>query len=722
MSEFLQHVIHICQQILKDIFGVGIRDVASQETECSNDPPHSRTQKQSALRDYTGQSFSETAPVSHRPTPEELLRQQIGIARTILNSVDGKTLDDQQMRCVIDSSPRQLVIAGAGTGKTTTIVGKILYLLKTGAVSANEIAVFSYTKPSAEDVRNRIQEATSRRIYAATFHSFAAKIIASVEGCPRRIADNATEQFISKIFALENLSEQDKQLLCKYVLYGSDNLRSECEFSSYSEYQDYLNRHLRIPLHGKTVDNFGSFFISNYLTIHGIDYAYYEKTDNFLLIGKNIFIQYNPWSENGHWPICYHKTLGPKYTALRDRRFSYQNANSRIIHCHSNQLSDGTMEAHLAKELSRYGIQPVLRPSGELWPLAFPPDGKELAKIRNTFNNIISLMHCNNYSVENVLAMANKAGIGHNNRHILQLIQSLYPAYRQYLAKNGLTTFDDLIITAIDYLKTGKYTNPFTYIIVDEYQDIAPSRVDFLQSLLEGSPSKLLCVGDDWQSIYGFNGSDVRFILKYEEFWGNATVNKIEKTYRFSQSLVDVLGEFVMANPNQVKKQIRGHNNLKGNALRVLFADNTNQILDIIAQTLDGFPIDSTVFFIGRFKKDWDNISKDCSYFETEIHSDTVSITYCRRTDLQIRFLTAHASKGLEADNVIIINAKNETFGFPSQIPIHPIVNLLQGQQNQYPYEEERRLFYVAATRTRNRTYIVCSKDNMSVFIDEIVM
>ena len=720
MFKFLHRIINTCVQIVKSRFSIDRRTETPHKTEGRSNSAHILAHEQSALMDHIEFSHFETAPAPHQPSPEELLQQKIEAARTILGRVDGKTLDDQQMRCVIDSSSRQLVIAGAGTGKTTTIIGKVIYLLKTKAVSSSEIAIFSYTNPSANEIRDRIQKATNSHIYAATFHSFAAKVIKEVERQSHTISKDAAGRFTKKLFTPEKLSEEDKQLLCKYVLYGGNNLRSEGDFQLFSEYREHLNRYLKTPVCGKTTPNFGSFFIANYLTIHGIEYSYYEKTDNFLIKGTNIFIQYYPFHVSGNWPICFigeQQTLVTQYCELEHLRCSYQSAAAKIIRCYSNQLSDGALEDHLTKELSRYGIHPILRPSEELWALAFPPGGKELERIKDTACNIISLMHCNNYSAESVLAMANNAGLRHNNQYILQLVQYLYPAYKQYLAEDNLTTFDDLIIKAIDYLNTGKYKNPFKYIIVDEYQDIAPARVNLLKALVRSSPSHLLCVGDDWQSIYGFNGSNVRFILDFEKFWGAATVNKIEKTYRFSQNLVDVLGEFVMANPYQVKKRIRGHSNLNGSAIRVLLADNSNQFLDFIAQTLDDFPINSTVFFIGRFKKDWENIAKDCRYFETTADGN---ITYCRRLDLQIRFLTAHTSKGLEADNVIIINAKNEAFGFPSKIPTHPIVDLLQGQLHQYPYDEERRLFYVAATRTRNRTYIVCKKANISDFVNEI--
>lgn len=722
MFRFLQRILNTCLQKLRDLLGIGKQEEISHKIESRSNSAHSLTSKEIIVLpdDIEFISF-ETEPLPHHPSPEELLRQEIETARAILGSVDGKTLDDQQMRCVIDSSPRQLVIAGAGTGKTTTIIGKVMYLLKTKSVSPSEIAIFSYTNPSAREIRDRIQKATSSRIYAATFHSFAAKVIKEVEGYPQKITEGAAEEFIQKMFAPENLSEEIKQLLCKYALYGGDHLRSEVTFRSYSEYQDHLYRYLKTPLCGKAVPSFGSYFIANFLTIHGIDYSYYEKTDNFLIKGTNIFIQYHPFHANGYWPSCFnenYQTLVRQYRALEDKRHTYQRVNSIVIQCYSNQLYDGTLEGHLTKELSHYGLQPVLRPSEEIWASAFPSGGRELERTRETICNIISLMHSNNHSVEDVRCMVAGTEPKHNNQYICQLVEFLYPAYRQYLIENNLTTFDDLIIKTIDYLKRGKYKNPFKYIIVDEYQDIAPARVDLLKALIQSSPSDLLCVGDDWQSIYGFNGSNVRFILDFEKYWGPSTVNKIEKTYRFSQNLVDVLGDFVMTNPNQVKKRIRGHNNLNGSALRVLLADDSNQFLDLIAQTLDTFPINSTVFFIGRFKKDWGRITKDSIYFEQGSNGD---ISCCFRPDLRIKFLTAHASKGLEADNVIIINAKDEAFGFPSQIPTHPFVALLQGQAHQFPHDEERRLFYVAATRTRNRTFIVCERSNKSAFVNEII-
>lgn len=81
------------------------------------------------------------------------------------------------------------------------------------------------------------------------------------------------------------------------------------------------------------------------------------------------------------------------------------------------------------------------------------------------------------------------------------------------------------------------------------------------------------------------------------------------------------------------------------------------------------------------------------------------SVKYGNKIKLQ--FLTAHSSKGLSADNVIIINAKDEIYGFPSKVDDDLVLDLVVPNDTSYNYAEERRLFYVALTRTKNRVFIV---------------
>ena len=88
--------------------------------------------------------------------------------------------------------------------------------------------------------------------------------------------------------------------------------------------------------------------------------------------------------------------------------------------------------------------------------------------------------------------------------------------------------------------------------------------------------------------------------------------------------------------------------------------------------------------------------------------------------DLDITFMTAHASKGLGYDNVIVINGRNETYGFPSKIEDDPVLSLVVKEDRSMQYAEERRLFYVAMTRTKNRVYFIAPEKNPSEFLLEI--
>lgn len=85
--------------------------------------------------------------------------------------------------------------------------------------------------------------------------------------------------------------------------------------------------------------------------------------------------------------------------------------------------------------------------------------------------------------------------------------------------------------------------------------------------------------------------------------------------------------------------------------------------------------------------------------------------------NIEVRFLTVHKAKGSEADYVVLLNAEDGTYGFPNQIADDPLVQLVLAKPERYPFAEERRLFYVAMTRTRNRTYILEPKQKVSSFI-----
>jgi DNA helicase-4 len=294
-------------------------------------------------------------------------------------------------------------------------------------------------------------------------------------------------------------------------------------------------------------------------------------------------------------------------------------------------------------------------------------------------------------------------------------------AYDQHLRANGEIDFNDMITMATEYVAQGRFQNPYRFVIVDEYQDISKARFRLLKTLRESQDYDLFCVGDDWQSIYRFAGSDIGFILNFSQYWGASEESKIETTYRFTQSLIEISGNFIMKNPAQKKKAIRGQGGDSSFALSEVNGYTEKYALEFMAQKLEDLPKDSTVFFLGRYSFD-SNMLKDSGLFALQYNNQTgfLDVRYQKRPDLKMCFITAHKSKGLQADYVVILNNKGTRMGFPSMIQDSPILDLLLEKADNYPHSEERRLFYVALTRAKKKAILLTIKDKESVFAKEL--
>ena len=229
--------------------------------------------------------------------------------------------------------------------------------------------------------------------------------------------------------------------------------------------------------------------------------------------------------------------------------------------------------------------------------------------------------------------------------------------------------FNDMINKASLAIQEGKFKNPYRYVIVDEYQDISKARFSLLQNMRKSNFFDLFCVGDDWQSIYRFAGSDIGFILNFEKYWGATETSKIETTYRFNRQLIEISGRFIMQNPMQIKKEIKGQRDTIGYALGEVSGYTDTYAVEFMLQKLEDLPKNSMVFFIGRYSFDaiilQNNKSLTCRHNPI---TGLVEVKYENRPDLKMNFITAHKSKGLQADYVFIINNKKSRIGFPSKI------------------------------------------------------
>ncbi len=298
------------------------------------------------------------------------------------------------------------------------------------------------------------------------------------------------------------------------------------------------------------------------------------------------------------------------------------------------------------------------------------------------------------------------------------VLKPIYEAYQSTLADNGEIDFEDILNMAAGCVREGKFIHPYKYVIVDEYQDLSRSRYNLLRSLRSSKDYHLFCVGDDWQSIYRFNGCDVSYILDFEKYWGPSAICKIEKTYRFSGELLKKSSDFICRNSRQCRKDLVG---MSGKDSKVFFIskDDDGQIREEIGKKLSFVGKGKKVLFLGRYNHDVRLLSGDGFEWKQNISDNSKTITYELRSDLDMKFMTIHSSKGLQADVVFSINNKTGRYGFPSIREEPMIIPMLLGGENSQ-IDEERRLFYVAMTRAKEMTYIVSQNGHQSDFFKEM--
>jgi DNA helicase-4 len=202
------------------------------------------------------------------------LGQRIAEAYRLIGAVEGQRLDTQQMACVVKDPHSHLVVAGAGTGKTTTILGKVKYLLATNAVRPQELLILSFTNAAASEMQNRLFAETNEKIYVATFHKLGYDIIRRADQITPDISQTDIRYFV--LGDLKRLSQNHsyQKKLMLYILYNRVQEKSEFDFQSESEYQDYLEANPPTTIQGERVKSYGEMQIANYLTQHGVRYEY----------------------------------------------------------------------------------------------------------------------------------------------------------------------------------------------------------------------------------------------------------------------------------------------------------------------------------------------------------------------------------------------------------------------------------------------------------------
>lgn len=695
----------------------------------------------------------------------------------VLAAVDPKiSLDEDQRRVVLTDEDYCLVVAGAGTGKTTTVAAKVKYLVDKKGVDPRQILVISFTNKAVNELKDKIQKSLGINCPIATFHSTGNAVI-HVNSPEEKL--NIVEQsrlyFVVRDY-LRNSVMQNESLVNNLIMffasyfdapYEGDDLNgffNKIAKSNYSTMRSDLEDFKREVIDARTkksetilsevLRSHQEVEIANFLYLNNIDYEYepiyqydilYSRkpyTSDFVIKqgDKVAYIEHFGISEAGENDWFTPEEIERYKKAVNDKVSIHKQHNTTLIYTFSAYNDRKPILYHLKEQLEEKGFE--LRPRSNkevLETLVAGEENRYIRKLVSLICRFISNFKVNDYKLDDFNRMYHSTQ-NVRSRLFLDICQDCYLEYEQWLKENKAVDFEDMINESariLNEVKEMKQKLNFKYIIVDEYQDISRQRFDLTKALSEVTDAKIIAVGDDWQSIYAFSGSDITLFTKFAEKMGYAKMLKIVKTYRNSQDVIDIAGNFIQKNKEQIPKRLispkriedpviiytydsksksktedrrSGRNYAMAHAVEVALDNIMQHRKEINAEA-------GSILLLGRFNFDGDLLERS-GLFEYVKRGDKIkSVKYPK---LDITFMTAHSSKGLGYDDVIIVNGKNELYGFPSKIEDDPVLSFVIKGDTAIDYAEERRLFYVAMTRTKNRVYFVAPEQNPSEFLIEI--
>ena len=684
----------------------------------------------------------------------------------ILSNIDGKSLDMQQRTAVINDEDRILVLAGAGSGKTLTIAAKVKYLCEQRSVNPNDILLLSFTKKSAKEMTDRIQGKLGIQVEASTFHKLGLDIIKLADSARPEVSDeNELSAFVHDFFEKEltNYPDLIKSLteyfayyleipedLEKYQSIGElyeteknadlETIKSRYEQEKYIHETGADRAQALTTLKNEKVKSLEETKIANFLFLNGINYEYEKQyahdggdpfrkayKPDFYLTDYDIYLEHFGISSNFTvpWlpPIEEQKYLDE----IRWKRELHKLYGTKLIETYSYYNSEGVLLSKLKKLLIENHVEFKPRDFLDVFNTVYKSkSNKYIAEFMKLCCTFITLFKSNNYRLNDIEVLRDSVARNESNPFLfertnlfLDIIKVLLTGYQNFLTSKNAIDFSDMINHAADRVRAGCRINNYRYVIVDEYQDISKSRFNLLQSIVERTGAKLFCVGDDWQSIYRFAGSDISLFTEFQKYFGYTEVLKIEKTYRNSQQLIDEASRFILKNPLQLQKDLRSDKSLNYPLVFWGYGNNPSNALNkAIKKIVSEFGTQASILLLGRTNYDRDML-EESGLFKITHQNKQEQLTYLPIPELNIEFLSVHKSKGLEADNVILLNFKNDKLGFPNQIQDDKVLNLVLTDAENYRFAEERRLFYVAITRTKNRTFILTDNNRPSLFFKE---
>lgn len=675
---------------------------------------------------------------------QKFLSKELQNYKEYFDTVENNPLTEKQRLACVVNEDNNLILASAGSGKTSVIIAKAGYLVQSGLALPHEILILAYGKKASEETNERIKNKLSNAegIRASTFHKLGLDIVGeSTNRKPRvsKLQEDPAEFYKLINTIIDDLIQEDSTYSSKIVNYFITHLIPYKDEFDYQQQGDYFSdlkendvssikskvefkakRERRISLKQEQLKSFEEVVIADFLFVNNINYIYEhpyevdtESADkaqyqpDFYLPDYGIYIE--------HFGIGKNNKTAPfvdevKYKeSMEWKRALHRENETKLIETYSYEMREGTLTESLSIKLEKYHVK--------LNPLSFRElltllndigEEKRASKFIKTIVTFLDLFKQSGHSFETLRNNADKHQQKPRCHAFLDIFEAILVQYTNELSQSNTVDFNDMIIKATKLIQGGVYKPSFKHILVDEFQDISAIRSDLLRALVnKGSNTVLSCVGDDWQSIYRFSGADIEYIGNFDKYFGYTEKILLDKTFRYNDKLNDFSETFITQNPSQIKKEVTSHKSISTNAITLVeYHEDIDTAIKVCVDSIQKMhPESAIIYILGRYG------------FSKPVFLQKMAKNYPEYTFL---FSTIHGSKGKEADFVIVVDVNHDLYGFPSRIEDEPLFDLVLPNSESYEYAEERRLFYVAVTRTKQHSFILFDSARPSVFIEEI--
>lgn len=658
-----------------------------------------------------------------------------------------KPLDYLQRKAIIIDDKHNLIIAGAGAGKTAVLTSKITYLINRQdkpKIKPEKILVLAFNNMAVDEIKKRMRDNFQiEGVNITNFHKLGCHIIHNETKIYPSLFEDANDEKIRmrlRLILNELLKKEEYQNL--FLEYLSDHLDDDVTFEDKEEYYNYMRDKRYTTLKNEKVKSHAEREIANFFFTHNIQYEYEKEIDwiknnkqeycpDFYLPEFDVYLEHWGLDRDNKVPEWFDgENPSEKYLKNKEWKLEqFKIYGKKLVQSWSYEKEEGTLISNLMKNLKKISkdIQFDRLSYGEIIEKthSYKENSQEVLEMISSFINIAK---SNDIDVAEIKKRTLSNQYLERQKLFGKIAVEVFSEYDNLLDRERKIDFNDMMIKATSLIKQNSqnYKDKYDYILVDEFQDISKPRLNMIQALLNCNPNtKLLCVGDDWQSINGFAGSEVDYFINFKNQFKYCEEIPLKTNYRSSEMVVEMSNQLISKNKNRTEKEIvHFEKNSIGCKAQVYVLPESSikddryrieKAIEIIRSLFERGVDAKDILVLSRFNKILRNLKMHCHHSNPKIpifdkDERTRGITCC----------TVHKSKGLEARYVIILDVISGTYGFPSEIKDSSVLEIAKNNKNRDPFEEERRLFYVALTRSKEFIHIFTIKNNQSIFLKEI--